>query len=180
MRMGIEDYPEFGVRRKSLGECSKDSANDVMMIEDDRKVVDFDAVKTAYLNEIGLSENCAKSVDAMFCDAKGMLHFVEFKNGEYKGTEIIQKAYDSVMMFCDITQRGISELRKASKFILVINQDKYERMSPSDKRALALASKGDVDFAVSGLSKMRGYLFESVWCIPIRRFEKYITKVEIA
>ena len=86
--MRIEDYPEFGACQKSLAECSKDSANDVMMVEDDRKVVDFDAVKTAYLNAIGLSENCAKSVDAMFCDTKGMLHFVEFKNGEYKGSEI--------------------------------------------------------------------------------------------
>lgn len=46
-------------------------------------VVSFDAVKTQYTNALGLSEENAKSVDALMT-TPDCLVLVEFKNGKMK------------------------------------------------------------------------------------------------
>lgn len=96
------------VRFKStLKDTSKDTSdlNNIKYMTDSCiEVVNFDTVKTVYLNDIGLSEECASSVDALI-EQENVVYFIEFKNGKLKSSvkrDIKDKVRDSLLFYDDI------------------------------------------------------------------------------
>ena len=81
--------------------------------------VNFDEVKSEYIGNLRLTDT-PKSNDALFFDKKEVPFFIEFKNGKI---DIKKKIYDSVLIFTDIVDVGITELRQNMEYILVYNKD---------------------------------------------------------
>ena len=175
----LTEYAEFRACRKTMMETSYDDANDEYLSKDKRTVVDFDDVKTQYTADLGVSNEFAKSVDALFRTNDGYIRLVEFKNGDFVSSEIVKKVYDSLLIYLDITGQTITDLRENGFFTLVISEDKYGSLSAQDKRAMALANSGKQDFTMYGLGKMRGYLVKRVSCMSAERFSRYMDRIEI-
>ena len=142
-------------------------------------MINFDRVKIDYLMGLSLDKKHAKSVDAIFYADESVVHFVEFKSGDFEPREITKKAYDSVLIYMDITGQTIDDIRKNGSFTLVISKDKYERLSWMDRKAMGLANKGDIDFAIYGLGKMRGYIFKKVICKYAEEYDKWVAGVKV-
>lgn len=84
--INLTDYNIFFNNIVSFKEASMDDSdknNIQYMTESAMDVVSFDAVKTQYTNALGLSEENAKSVDALMT-TPDCLVLVEFKNGKMK------------------------------------------------------------------------------------------------
>ncbi len=68
--MRLDDFQIFkrNKNKASFQETSKDTSKEkvVYMSDSNRKVINFDAVKAEYLNSNYMSEEHAKSVDALF------------------------------------------------------------------------------------------------------------------
>lgn len=179
--MNLEDYHQFkaGNVRKTLKETSYDPDNDEYMTHCEKNVICFDSVKRDYLNAVGLSEECAKSVDALFqCvgnDDGDRIFMVEFKNGDVKPIDIVLKIKDSLMIFNSITNKQLEYTRENLTFILVYNEDKHE-FNYKDRIAIANANRGKMDFGLFGLSKLRDYCFIKVFALDRRGFDKFISQ----
>ncbi len=93
------------------------------MTESQIEAVNFDEFKTKYANNLRLSEECAASTDALLQTDTG-LAFVEFKNGKVNNRNVKDKIRDSLLLFCDFTQKTISYTREHVDFIVVYNEEK--------------------------------------------------------
>lgn len=152
--------------------CSKK----IYMVNSLNQVINFDRVKTNYLNSLGCSEDWANSVDALVKNKKnGDYYFIEFKNGTIDSENIKNKVLHSVLIFNDIYKCNLSEDRDRINFYLVYNEKKH-KMNPQQKRAMIYARKGNNDFAIFGLGKLRGYIFKGVDMMTSIEFEKWIDK----
>ena len=121
--INIDSYPILKDSLASLKETSMDDADkkDIRyMTESDLSVINFDTVKTKYANALGVSEETAKSIDALIYSAPCDV-FVEFKNGDVGNCkrEVKMKIRDSLLIFCDIIGQNISYTRRNTNFILV-------------------------------------------------------------
>lgn len=107
----------------TIREVSFDVENKVHMIDSDVNVVNFDKVKTKYANNLKLSEEVSASVDALGFTEDSWV-FIEFKNGKMQNEkrQIKVKIKDSLLIFCDIAKKNISETRKRMDFVLVYNE----------------------------------------------------------
>ena len=79
--INLKDYEIFSVHTGSLKELSKDDSSPQGMqyaTENEKIAVDFDEVKRLYVNEQGISENNAYSVDAISHTSDAVV-FIEFK-----------------------------------------------------------------------------------------------------
>ena len=197
----IEECSFFNENWNTLKELSKDDsnrANVIFMTESSLNAVDFDAVKRCYANNIGLSEECACSLDALFLPPQKRLVFIEFKNGKLKGTyhELGNKIRDSLLIFCDISACGISETRKKAEFVLVYNIGKNQRKkeekvcvvkreeterdteedeSPSlDALMKEVAKLAKEEIVRFGLERFEGLYFRKVHTYSSEEFEKYL------
>lgn len=124
--INLKDYELFRKYRAALKELSRDnrdSGNDQYMTESQFEAVDFDKVKTVYTNQLGLSEECAASADALL-QTEQELMMVEFKNGKVNNRNVKDKIRDSLLLFCDITEKTISYTREKMDFIVVYNVDR--------------------------------------------------------
>ncbi len=175
----LSSYSVFKNHKTQLKNTSSDIINKEYLSDDTRIVIDFDAVKEAYMSDISVPTDFASSVDAVFSDDEEKIYFVEFKNGDFEGIKIKKKAYDSILIYQDVVSSKISELRDNGIFILVISDEKYEKLSARDKRAMAFASRGKTDYAIYGLNKLRGYCFKEVHCKKALNFKKYIEQKRI-
>ena len=131
MRGGIvinfNDYPILKDNMSTLKETSidKHEQNKVTyMTDSDRDAVNFDNVKEAYIENLGVHE-VPKSNDALFLNNRDDLVFVEFKNGfmdNAKKYAVRKKIYDSIIILTDILDKGVSHLRDHMEYILVYNE----------------------------------------------------------
>lgn len=183
--MDLRNYHEFQQAKRSLKETSMDDSQKktngkvYYLSEDERMVVDFDQVKTNYLNRLILSEEYAASVDALFQEKQEDIFFVEFKNGEFDNAEIAKKAKDSLLIFSDITKTNLSYLREEANFVLVINNEKEEKLSWQAKLAVAKANRGNIDFTMYGLNRLRTYCFKTVRLLSASQFEKKMQGISL-
>lgn len=179
--MNLDDYALLKRNKCQMKETSIDDSQKpaVFMVDDTRPVVNFDKVKEQYLADLGLRSIYASSIDALFQDDEETLYFVEFKNGDIEKDNIKSKIADSLLIFCDLTESEISYTRENGTFILVMNDDKYDRLSYRDKRAIGLARLGRQDFALYGIDKLRGYCFKSVSMMTASEFSSMLKKVRI-
>ena len=130
------EYAVFGSHRSTLKEDSIDNSEPghiCYMTESERETINFDGVKTEYLNQRGLSEENAKSVDSLL-EKDGILYMIEFKNGNMKSekSRVKIKIRDSLLIFCDIVKENISFTRENMDFILVYNEEKNPKRSKTE------------------------------------------------
>ena len=164
----------------SLKEASYDDKNNCYMTSSNIEVIDFDKVKREYLNNLGLSEECAKSVDAIIdyngiIDYKGNVILIEFKNGKMKNEKkaVKEKIKDSLLIFGDIIGKTISSIRNDTKFILVYNESKNSKIEIS-KSVFNRAGEEIIRF---DLEKFKGLYFQEIHTYTEEEFEKYIKKI---
>ncbi len=165
----------------SLRETSLDVRDDEVkepMTESNVRVVNFDKVKRIYMNEHGMSEDRANSVDALFqvktaSSEDAGIYMIEFKNGEVKPRIIERKVRDSVLIFQSITRTQLEHTRQNVHFVLVYNAEiNCERFR--EKKAMHLANLGNIDFERFGLAHLRGFCFKEVKAYDQEMFEKKI------
>lgn len=122
----IREYDIFIKNKSTLKETSKDDADkkDIKyMTSSEFEVIDFDRVKNDYIKGLKL-EDTPKSNDVI-CIKNNELYFIEFKNGDMKKEihKVRRKIYDSLLIFTDIIEKGISYTRENLNYILVYNKD---------------------------------------------------------
>lgn len=179
--MGITDlkdsfysiFNKDGKYTSTLKETSKDKTNKVVMVNSNFAVLNFDKIKEDYNAEL-------KSVDALFFSSCGTIFFIEFKNGiikEKKEKEIVNKIYDSINIFSDIScsnkpdlvnMNPINFLKNNSIFILVYNKEKNSKYAMISH----LAKKSDQEIVFGRLGFLKGYLFKEVHTYTTDEFEK--------
>ena len=179
----LKRYAEFSdpLVHKSLKETSKDSSKspEEFMTANKISVIDFDQVKNKYLKERSLYEDNAKSVDALYMLNNEVLCFTEFKNGDFKASEIIEKSLSSVLMFCDITSKDLSYMRENAVFVLVYNGEEKKletRQIMTKKKAHRAKDK----YSLFGLEHLDGFCFKSIVEIEKSEFDESIYSKGIA
>lgn len=176
LKINILDSKLFKDNQCSLQETSKDESGDKIcyMTSCTKKVVNFDCVKTEFLNHLGESEERAKSVDAVVSEGD-YLFFIEFKNGDMNGLrkEILLKARDSILIFNSIFNCSVDLTRQICKFVLVYNEDKNSCDSKTEI-SLAKAKKANVNFDRFNLADMKGFCFNDVLTFDRKQFKEEI------
>lgn len=173
MKYDLNEFRLFRDNHSSLQETSKDSSGDkpAFMTNAAHKVINFDDVKTQYLNELNMTEEKAASADALFCGKDDKIYFIEFKNGKlkYETHNIQKKLRDSIMMFCSITGEQIEFTRKNMRFILVYDGDKnpfdYVKQIAIGKARLAKTSTPLLEF-----NKIEGFCYERLYAFSKEEF----------
>ena len=104
----------FNRHLQTLKELSKDDSEDSQQYMTNSEIIaiSFDDVKEEYSAEF-VSQS-PKSVDAIL-QIDGKILFIEFKNGKIKDKQsdsIVIKILESLLMFCDIADCKISQVRK--------------------------------------------------------------------
>ncbi len=187
--MDLDAYPLFAGNKATLRETSKDDStpeNVQYMTDETALVVDFDMVKRRYVNALGLSEDCASSVDALR-ENGGRMELVEFKNGKVNNRSIKDKARDSLLLFCDITGKGLSYTRGNVDFIVVYNAARnplprqaakgQTQFSPS-RTAIGehFAAKAKKELILFDLERYERLYFRRVHTYSKERFASYLAE----
>ena len=177
--MGLLDYSELKYLA-TLKKCSLDNANNEYMVESEKQVVDFDKVKTRYLNSCGKSEECAASVDALAVDTEGNMYMIEFKNGDISTQQIRNKIKDSLLIYGDITHTTLKNFRDNVIFILVYNPY-VKSYTPQQKRAIALSQLGKESCPLYDLDKYDDYCVKKAYMMTAARFNnKVVDKLRVS
>lgn len=119
----LADYKELRhwttLKKTSLNKPDKNS--EIYMTHLELPAIDFDAVKKKYARKFKL-KNGPKSNDALV-QVGGTVFFIEFKDGNMKNErfDVVQKIYDSLLIYCDITKQTISDTRSYMVYIIVYN-----------------------------------------------------------
>lgn len=192
----LMNFSVFSENRSTLKEVSadrRDESTEIFMTESEKEVINFDKVKDSYVRPLGLN-SIPCSVDALFCDQTGTLIFAEFKNGvmdSKKQYSVLKKAYDSVLIFNDITSSQVSDLRNSAEFILIYNESENaesrdpelkEKVStgiqPSpayDTIAKTISGFANTEYICFGLRPLQKYCFRKVHTYTEREFVEYLT-----
>ena len=188
----INSYGIFKDNYATLKRTSRDDGSGewIYMTESDLQVVNFDKVMKKYCADVGISLPCSN--DAL-CENNGneRLTFIEFKNGKIKSYELDQKIYDSLLVFTDIINEGISFTREEMDYILVYNEEKNppdntedrdkNHINDSESRcdiARILSEKGGKEFIRFGLNKFKGYSFKDVHTYTKNEFDEKFVKLQ--
>ena len=160
---------------KNLSKDDHDKQNIEYMTESSIEAVDFDIVKRKYVNALQLSEEVAKSNDALL-KMKNDFIFIEFKNGKVNPGEIKQKITDSLLILCDITGITIKETREELDFMLVINEKKNIGRIEAAKRKIGnhYLSKARKTLILFGLEKYETLYFKSVYTCTEVEFDRFL------
>lgn len=182
--ININDFEIFQNNTSSMKQTSKDDANNEYMTECNKEVVNFDKVVKNYCGNICVSS--VDSNDALIVSENGQTAtFIEFKNGyvnkktQYK---LLKKIYDSILVFTDITNKGISSTRQFLNYILVYNEEKnpdesnpkteYRESKSRDEIDKVLLGYGNETHIKYGLEFLKGYCFKEVNTYTKSEFEE--------
>lgn len=160
----------------TLKQTSYDDAKKEYMTEIEYPVIDFDAVKEAYLLNKGAKIEELKSADALVNCAQKIV-FIEFKNGsmgkEKKGVK--EKMKDSMFILADLLDCTIDCVRNNVAFVLVYNNSKNRRTSPSmDTFADIVAKLGHDRICRFGFDNYRKLYFRKIVTYNDEQFNKDI------
>ena len=177
----------FEKHKDTLMNLSFDSSRNEPMTASQLEAINFDKVKTAYLNSLDISEECAKSVDALLINSSRRV-LIEFKNGQVKSNEIKTKIRDSLLIFSDIVGETISSIRNSTDFILVFNPENNKiptpnksghdiQDSPNRERMIKyIFDKAEEEIVYFGLEKFIKFCFNSVHTYTKQEFEEYLSR----
>jgi hypothetical protein len=163
--------------RETLMRLSEDKTNHAFMTLSKLRALDFDKIKTEYTQHFHLPEEKIRSVDAVLCSNSLNLKnedncFVEFKNGEFSSSEIIGKAKDSLLIFCDLVKCTISDTREHSVFILVYNPEK-KTIDSRDRIHFYTAKQAGSRYVPFGLRILMLY-FSDIKAFTQQEFEDFL------
>ena len=193
----LADYPIFCRNITTIKETSKDNHDGVTLFMTmlEIPVINFDGVKDAYIFGLHLTES-PKSNDALCILSDGTYLFIEFKNGyidKKKVFDIRGKIYDSLLIFSDIINEGISSFRNNMDYILVYNEDRNpeeeqdtsptEQIQESKSRleiGIRLSKLGGKNHIRFGLDRFQSFCFRNVFTYTVEEFDQYISSLEIA
>lgn len=179
--MKIEDYSIFTEHIDTLKEMSKDtSQNSVQYMTDlEIEAVNFDQVKRAYANALGLSEEVANSVDTLSL-LFGEPVFIEFKNGTVHPGDIKNKIRDSLLIYGGITGENIEKTRCDMEFILVYNPqkniDKSHSISSREEIAKAIFQKAKTEIIRFDLERYQKLYFRAVHTYTPEELKDYLVR----
>ena len=91
-----------------------------------------------------LKETSKDYNDALFVNKNNDIVFVEFKNGQMDKRiySVRKKIYDSIIIFTDILNMGIGNLRDNMEYILVYNEKENEgQKDVQEKKTLVQSSE---------------------------------------
>lgn len=167
----------FANNLSTLKETSKDNSNknkNEFMTESELEVVNFDRVKTKYANTLGLSEEAARSVDAL-TSIGGVKTLIEFKNGcmDTEKSKVRDKVRDSLLLLCDIVGCSICDTRENYNFILVYNEDKNYKARISI--AQNVSNKAGERLILHGLERFEKLYFKKVITCTEKEFEELLS-----
>lgn len=151
----------FQRHQSTLKDTSYNDAGTAHMTDSLLPVIDFDAVKSEYIRSYHCSP-VPKSNDALLHYGDEYF-FIEFKDGnmKYEIHNVRGKIFESLLLFCDLTDTTISFSRKHVSYVLVYNQEKskayiQEKLSANEVqdspaigtfiRALGKEAKHNVDY----------------------------------
>lgn len=162
----------------TLSETSADTSISPTVYMTDSKLaaINFDAVTDEYTQMLGIPGDVAKSVDALI-SLHGQITLVEFKNGDmrHERSNVTTKVRDSLLILGDILDSNISHFRKNFCFILVYNESKNKKHSPSQAAISEhIVAKGDAELIRFGLSRFRTLYLKDVHTFTEAEFEDYI------
>lgn len=187
--INIDEYPIFQKNITTLKQASLDGGGDIekFMTESQLMVINFDKVKDEYAGNLHLAIR-PKSNDALYIISDKEAAFIEFKNGylqsQEKTEEVKNKIYDSLLIFCDITGKNISETRKHLNYILVFSEEKnpeHENAHPKTEVQVSQSreaiSKNVFNYAKErkirfGLEKFKNFCFKEVTTYSKDEFEQ--------
>ncbi|MDL2237365.1 hypothetical protein LJC56_06005 [Christensenellaceae bacterium OttesenSCG-928-K19] len=190
----IEDYPILQENITTLKETSKDNhdGEECFMTDSVISVIDFDAVKDEYVRPLGMHQ-VPKSNDALVIDASGKATFIEFKNGrmnDAKKYEVRKKILDSMLIFTDLIEKGITHTRTQLDYILVYNENANDIVDDSepevenqlsesrDEIAKKLMGLGKEKYVKFGLEMFERYCFQNVYTYTKEEFEEnFVQKI---
>lgn len=190
----IEDYKTFKRNITSLKETSKDNhdGSTCFMTKSSLKVINFDRVKDEYIKDLNLSAN-PKSNDALYIASNGNPTFIEFKNGSMDNKDIFDvrgKVFDSILIFTDIVNRGISYTKENMDYILVYNQEKNSDEEETSKKVQASKSRDQIGKRIMelggdnhirfGLERFKKYCFRNVFTYTEDEFEQKFVTIQSA
>ncbi|MDY6306864.1 MAG: hypothetical protein SPL71_02185 [Oribacterium sp.] len=117
----------FRKHQSTLKDTSYNDAGTEHMTDSSLPVIDFDAVKSEYIRPYHCSP-VPKSNDALLHYGDEYL-FIEFKDGNMKNEihGVRRKIFESLLLFCDITDTTISFSRKHVSYMLVYNQERSKQ-----------------------------------------------------
>ncbi len=178
----------------TLKKTSYDSEKDTYMTEKCFPVVNFDLVKNIYRENRNLVEaNTPKSCDALYENRYGHLFFIEFKNSSNRKTlnssDLKIKAYNSMIILCDILDKKFSELSENVSFLVVYNdKESNQKQSPRknviplapafDRLATQITQKSEEQRLVKfKLGSLKTFCFKDVSTFTQEEFEEYTVKL---
>lgn len=173
--INLNDYSIFKNSIKTLKESSYDNSNNEYMTESNIKVVDFDIAKDKYIAEHHLSNTSVHSVDALSHNNDSII-MIEFKNGEISNSNIRWKILESLLLFCDVTNRNTTYTRDNVEFILVYNENNYksDKVSCTIDGAVAYLSKlAKTKNLRFGLENYYRMLFKDAYTMSSKEFNEY-------
>lgn len=160
----------------TLKQTSYDDAKKEYMTESEYPVIDFDAVKEAYLLNKGAKIEELKSADALVNCAQKIV-FIEFKNGSMKNEKkgVKEKMKDSMFILVDLLDSTIEYVRSNVAFVVVYNKEKNPRSSPSMDIFSDIVSKlGHDRICRFGFDNYRKLYFNNIITYNYEQFNKDI------
>ena len=173
--INLNDYSIFKNSIRTLKETSYDNINNEYMTESDIKVVNFDIAKDKYIAEHHLSNTSVHSVDALSCSNDSIV-MIEFKNGSIENSNIRWKILESLLIFCDITNKNITYTRDTVEFVLVYNENNYKSnnvyvvIDGATAYLSKLAKTKNIKF---GIDKYYSTLFKNAYTMSSKEFDIY-------
>ena len=171
--------------RSTLKQASYDSAKREYIVEDETiPVYDYDGVTGEYTSREQLQYTPCSN-DALYIDDE-RITFIEFKNGKVEPKNVIQKAYDSLLVLFDHDMSlgwrradfcgNISFSRENIDLILVWNNPNDDPKTAARERINNhLRTKGKF-----GLSDLKRYLYKDVHIMSKSEFQhEFIEQVQL-
>lgn len=171
--MTMNDFTDC---KSTIEKISEDTEHKVTMSDNKTECFNFDKVKDKYLRNIHFHGFLCSSVDGLLLH-NGKSYFIEFKNGALNYTSktnaIRFKIKASVIIYCDIADKHISDMRKTDEFILVYNEEKSKYVI-----AKYFTKKAGNEFIRFGLERYDGLYFKSVHTYTEKEFEKFMDELQ--
>lgn len=164
---------EFCEFLSTVARCSYSDTGDRALVDSQKPMVDFDAVKEAFAREISPNKEPA-SADGLFVDSDGYYVLVEFKSGNIDKYEVLLKAYDSAIILSDREDRSTTWIRKNVKFILVFRPEKASKDENINSRnkLLEVATRNSSKPILIYLNPVRHFLYDNVYEMTPEDFSK--------
>lgn len=168
-------------QKDTLHNLSYDDANNAYMTDSTIRALHFDGIKDRFVQAFGVQPQGFHSVDAVLQSKAGnTTYFIEFKNGNFEiGQDVAPKIPDSIILYADIKDSKIEDIRTHCELILVYNIDS-KPLSDSESRDLKsrlhLYKKAEREMVRFDLRRYKGTYFRDVHTYDEDQFAEFLKK----